>query len=104
MKATNKNYKLRFACKEEIKFMLDIFKQYAASTVKFHIVEWYNFYTETKTDYHISIKANGLYISKRQKLPDCYGVDFCISKIKLNKWMKENNIQKPEFEEARLIK
>jgi len=100
-------YKLRFPSEEEKIYMIDIFKKYLEYVnlkrskkiqfpTSYNILTILPFYNETTTNYFMNMEI----INKTGK----NGINWMISKKELNKWLKENNIIKPNFSKAKLIK
>jgi hypothetical protein len=102
------SYKLRQASEPERKFIIDIFTKYIEFrnsrqlTVIFSFPD-YKFYEESRYMYYFNLFAEGLigYDGKpREKMGVCYR----ISKASLYNWLIENNIIRPKFPKAKLIK
>ncbi len=96
---------MRLPCKEEREFMMDVIKKYHKAVSSFTVTDWgyKNHYDETPSKYGINIEASGLTDWAGKPLPDNHGVNYLISKMKLRKFMKENNIIKPSFPTAKII-
>lgn len=98
------SYRLRFPSSEEEKFMINIFKKYVEEKnlnndikLYFGFISYY--YEESRTKYFINLE-----IDSNNTLNPRIGVNYHISKKNIKEYLTINNITKPKFPKANLIK